>query len=311
MRFGTLLRRTVLVLLVLAAGAQYWLWQRTQDELARLTARLIPHGELRYDHVWPFLWGGGRIWGLSFQPEGLLRVGLHATSGVAMHTREVRIHRLRLGPGGAVSQVQGTALGVTLPLTDLHGIIATGPDHLPVPSPADLGYASLRFDLDFRVDYVAPSRLARVKLTADGPVLGQMHLSASLEGVPEVFARAPEQLLIRALQLEWADGGLLERYKDVAAARARLTRSTWERAVIARLDQRARIEKWKWQADTAQAVRDVIRPSPYLRLQLDPPGDVVLNNIRLYRMRDWPALLGFELDTTGAFEHPLPERTWP
>lgn len=311
MSLATLIRRTAVILLLLAGAAQWWLWQRTQDELARLTARLIPHGELRYQHAWPFLWGGARIWGLSFQPEGLLRVGLHAAPGAALRIRELRIRRLRLAADGTLSQIEGSAFGASLPLSSLHGIVASGPDHLPVPSPADLGEAWLQFDLDFRVRYVAPSQLAQVALTASGPLLGNLYLNTGVEGTRQVFARAPEQMLIRALTLEWADGGLLERYKDVAAARARLTRPAWEHAVIARLDRRARAERWQWQDDTAAAVRQVVRRTPYLRLRLDPPGDVVLNNIRLYRMGDWPALLGFELSTMGGFEHPLPARTWP
>lgn len=311
MKLGSLIRRGALLLLVVAGLAQYWLVQRTQDAMAQLTARLIPHGELRYARLWPFLWGGARVWGLSFQPEGLFRVGLQATPGFRVQVRELRVQHLRQGADGQLESLAGQAFGVRLPLSDLHGIAAPGPAALPMPSPSELGYGALEFDLDFRVEYVDSANLALVELNAAGAELGQLTLDTQLEGTAGVFSRAPEQLLIRRLELQWADGGLGQRYRDVAATRARLSRGDWQRALIARLDQRARQEHWKWDAGSSAAARRVIADADFLRLRLDPPGDVVIRNMRLYAMSDWPALLGFELATEGRIERPPPRRTWP
>ena len=297
MRLGILLRRVLLILLILAAGAQYWLWTQAQDHADRVVARLIPHGELRYGRIWPFLWGGGRVWDLRFQPEGLLRVSLHSEPGAALHVEQLQIHELRFDRGGLLSAVTGRARGVRLPVSAIHGIVAAGPEHLPIPSPSELGYRDLRFDLQFRVEYAAPSQLALVHLVAEGVELGHLQIDTQLEGSPRLFARTPEQMLIRKFRLDWRDGGVLERFKDVAAARARMSRAAWEQAVIARLDERAAAEHWKWAPETVAALRRVVAPTPFLHLRLDPPGDVVLNNIRLYRMGDWPALLGFQLGT--------------
>lgn len=311
MKLGSLIRRGALLLLVVAALAQYWLMQRTQDAAARLTARLIPHGELHYQRLWPFLWGGARVWGLSFQPEGLFRVGLQAAPGFRVQVRELRVQHLRQGADGQLESLAGQAFGVRLPLADLHGIAAPGPAALPMPSPSELGYAVIEFDLDFRVEYVDSAHLALVDLSAAGAELGRLTLDVRLEGSPVVFSRVPDQLLLRRLELRWADGGLGQRYREVAATRARLSRGDWQRALIARLNQRARQENWKWDAASAAAARRVIADADFLRLRLDPPGDAVIRNMRLYPMSDWPALLGLELATEGRIERPPPRRTWP
>lgn len=311
MKLGAVLKIALLVVLVLGVVAQYVLVRRTQQTLDQITARLVPHGELRYGRVWPFLWGGGRIRDLSFQPEGVLRLGLHAQPGFRVAVQELRLRRLRTTPDGQLMAVHGSAYGVEVPLAALHGIAVAGPAGLPLPSPADLGFDALRFDVDFRIEYVDEGRLAMAAFTAQGPVLGQLHLDVQLEGARENFARAPEQLLMRRLAVEWADGGLAERFRDVAAARARLGRSAWEQAMAAQLDRRAREERWTWDAGTVAALRRLISGADYLRLQLDPPGDVVLRNLRLYALPDWPALLGFELGTEGRFDPPPPQRIWP
>jgi hypothetical protein len=308
MKLGTFLWRAGLVLTVAAGAGQYWLVQRTHEAAARLAARLIPQGELRYERLLPFPWGGGRAWGLSFQPEGMLQISLQTPPGLRVEARELRLRELRYGDGGTIERVRGSLVDVRVPVVERRAPIPDPPvpGRMPPPTLYDLGYTELRFDLDFDIQYVAASRLALAHFNAAGADIGHAVLSAQLEGTPQVFDRAPDQILVRKLELEFADGGLLGRFKDVSAARARLGRAAWEDAMLAHLDRRARREGWKWDAQTAQSLNAVVRRSDYVRVKVDPPGDVALRNIRLYAVADWPTLLGFGLRHEGRMSTPPP-----
>ena len=285
MKLGTILWRASLVLVVLAGLGQYWLVQRTQEVTARLIAKLVPHGDLHYERLWPFPWGAGRAWGLSFQPAGGLQMALQTPMGMRIDARELRISELRFGDDGHLARARGRLLGMP------------DPSRIPPPTLFDLGYTELRGDVDFDLQYVASSGLATLRFDAVLPQVGHAVLDAQLEGSPAVFERAPDQIMVRKLELEFSDGGLLTRYKDVSAGRARLGRAAWEAAMVDALDRRAKKERWKWSDDTASAARRVIRESGYFRASIDPPGDVAMRNIRLYPMADWPPLLGFGLST--------------
>lgn len=308
MKLGTLLWRAGLVVVMAAGAGQYWLVQRTHEAAARLAARLIPQGELRYERLWPFPWGGGRAWGLSFQPEGMLQVSLQTPTGLRVEARELRLRELRYGDDGTIERVRGSLLDVRVPVAEYRAPVPEHPEvgRMPAPTLYDLGYTQLRFDLDFDIQYVAGSRLALMTFNAAGADIGHALLSAQLEGTPQTFDRAPDQILVRKLELEFADGGLLSRYKDVSAARARLGRPAWEDAMLAHLDRRARKEGWKWDDDTARSLQAVVRQSDYVRMKVDPPGDVALRNIRLYAVADWPTLLGFGMTNQGRISAPLP-----
>jgi hypothetical protein len=308
MKLGTLLLRAGLLGVVLAGVGQYWLVHRTHAAADRFAARLVPQGELRYERLWPFPWGGGRAWGLSFQPEGMLRVALQLPMGLRIEARELRLRELRFGEDGALERVRGSLLDVRVPVAEHRAPTREPPDvgRMPPPTLYDLGYEQLRFDFDFDIQYVAASRLALIHFNAAGADTGHAVISAQLEGTPQVFDRAPDQILVRKLELEFADSGLIRRFKDVSAARARLGRSAWEDAMLAHLDRRARKEGWKWDADTARALRTVVRHSDHVRLTVDPPGDVALRNIRLYAVADWPTLLGFGVTHEGRISIPPP-----
>ncbi|MCC2659126.1 MAG: hypothetical protein K0Q76_4234 [Panacagrimonas sp.] len=308
MKLGTFLWRVGLVAIVAAGVGQYWLVQRTHEAAARLVARLIPQGELRYERLWPFPWGGGRAWGLSFQPEGMLQVALQTPTGMRVEAREMRLRELRYSDDGTIERVRGSLLDVRVPVTERRSPIPEQPEvgRMPAPTLFDLGYTQLRFDLEFDIQYVASSRLALVHFNAAGADIGHAALSAQLEGTPQVFDRAPDQIMVRKLELEFADSGLLRRFKDVSAARARLGRTAWEDAMLAYLDRRARKEGWKWDAETARSLQAVVRQSDYVRMKVDPPGDVALRNIRLYPVADWPTLLGFGMTHEGRISTPPP-----
>lgn len=299
MKLGTILWRTSLVLVALAGIGQYWLVQRTHETAARLIARLVPHGDLHYDRLWPFPWGAGRAWGLSFRPEGGLQMALQAPMGLRIDVRELRISELRFGDDGHLARVRGALLGMRIPVPERRSPTSESPDPARIPAPTlfDLGYTELRGDVDFDMQYVSSSGLAILRFDSVLPQIGHAILDAQLEGAPQVFDRAPDQIMVRKLELEFSDAGLLTRYKDVSAGRARLGRAAWEAAMVEALDRRAKKEGWKWSDDTAVAARRVIRQSAYFRASIDPPGDVAMRNIRLYPMADWPPLLGFGLST--------------
>lgn len=297
-----LLRAGVVAGLAMAAG-QWWLVQRAHEDAARFIARLVPHGELRYERLLPLPWGAGRAWGVSFQPEGLLRVNFHLPPGFRIKARELRIDRLHTAPDGTLDQLRGRLLGVRAPVAALRAATPQSNDPMRIAPPTlhDLGYAALEFDLAFDLRYVRDAELALLDLELQGPAFARTTLRAQLEGRPQTFSRAPDQILVRKLVLDYADQGLLARYREVWAARARIGLPAWENAVIAHLDRRAEREHWKWDADTAAAARQLIRDPAQFQARVDPPGDVILRNIRLYALADWPALLGFSLSPTAEF----------
>lgn len=313
MKLGSFMWRTGLGLAISAGAAQYWLVQRTHEEVARFIARLVPHGELRYEKLFPFPWGAGRAWGVSFQPEGMLSLSLQTPPGLRIQVRELRIHSLRRGADGMIEHLDGRLIGVQVPVAQRRAAAPSGPNPATHAKPTlyDLGYQRLAFDLDFRIQYVSQASLAMVQLNAAGPDLGRAYLSAQLEGSPRTFERTQDQILVRKVELEFADAGLLARYKDVAAARARLSRPAWEAAMVEALQRRAAAERWKWDEATALAVRAAIRESGYFHALIDPPSDVALRNVRLYPVGDWPPLLGFTFSTEGGFKHPLPGAPQP
>lgn len=299
MKLGTLLWRVGLLIVVLAAAGQYWLVQRTHEEVARFIARLVPQGDLYYERLWPFPWGAGRVWGLSFRPAGGLQMALQTPMGMRIEARELRVDELRFDDAGRLAHARGKLLDVRAPIPERRAPRSESPRPASIPPPTlyDLGYTEFRGDVDFDVQYVASSGLATLWFDIGAAQMGRAILTTQLEGTPDVFDRAPDQIMVRKLMLEFTDGGLLARYKDVSAGRARLSRAAWESAMVEALDARAQKEGWKWSDGTAAASRRVIRESGYFRAAIDPPGDVALRNIRLYPLADWPPLLGFGLST--------------
>lgn len=295
-RRSLLLRAVVVVGLATAAG-QWWLVQRAHEQAARLIARLVPHGELRYQRLLPLPWGAGRAWGLSFQPEGLLRMNFQLPPGFRIEARELRIDLLHTAGDGTLERLRGRLLGVRAPVPGLRAPAPRSSDPMRIAPPTlhDLGYRALDFDLAFDIRYLPDAELALLDLELTGPDLARATLRAQLEGRPQTFSRAPDQIRVRRLVLDYADRGLLGRYRAAWAARARMGLPAWEDAVIAHLDRRATRERWAWDAATAAAARQLIRDPAQFQARVDPPGKVILRNIRLYALADWPARLGSTL----------------
>lgn len=301
MKLGHMVLRAGAVAGIALAAGQWWLVQRTHEEAARIVARLMPHGELRYQRALPFPWSAGRVWGLSFQPEGLLRMNLQTAPGFRIEAHELRIDALRRDADGHLERLRGCLIGVRAPVLALRTPVPDSSDPLGVAPPtlSDLGYRTLEFDVAFDIRYLPEFELALLVLNLHGADLGRAALSVQLEGRPQTFSRAPDQIRVRKLVLDYADHGLLERYRQVWAARARMDLPTWEKALIQHLDHRAAREQWRWDADTADAVRHLVRDPSRLHAHIDPPGDVILRNIRLYDLADWPAMLGFRVSRTA------------
>lgn len=279
--------------LILAGAAQWALVRRAHDVAAGLIARLVPYGDLRYERLWPWPWGAGHAWNLGFEPQGLLRLNLRAPPGMRVEARELVIHELRSGAHGQFERLRGRLLGVRVPLAP--------PSDAAWPTLSELGYSALVFDLDFDLRYVAAQHTAHLRLDARARDLGQARLDAQLEGTPQQFDRAPDQVLVRGLELQLTDGQVLARLKALAAERAGLQPAAWEASMIRQLDRRT--AKWKWDAATVEQARRAIRDPRRLHLRMRPPGPVLLRSIRLYPMADWPPLLGFSIVSGGAQAH--------
>lgn len=290
---ASMLWRGAVLLLVAAGLAQYALVQRAHEVATRLREHLVPQGELRYGRLWPQLWGTGRVWDLSFQPEGLLRLSLQTPEGFRLRVDELEVRELRRDPAGGIEFLSGRLHGLRVPVFGQYAEIVERSDR--PPTGFDPGYHELRLDADFSARYVEEAGLALLRIDARAAGLGQLRLRAQLEGTPQVFERAQDRIRLRRLDLEFDDDGLLSRYQSVAAARAQLSLPDWKRATIERLDRRAVAENWGWDAASRESLRRTIDNPERGCVSLRPPGEVFLSRLRLYRAADWAPLLGLRL----------------
>lgn len=301
MKLKTLLFRALLLMLVAAGVAQYLLYQRAQDEAKRVAAQFLGYGQLRYERVWANLWGTARASNLSFEPTGFTQAMLHTPLGYRASARELRIERLRLNEDGGARLIEGSLLGISVPVVDARSALSPAAfAGLALPSLAEMGYTELALDIDFSLRFLPEAELVLLKLKARGRNLADIVLDAQIEGDGVRFRTAPDQIGLRKLRLEYTDTGLTRSLKDVMAARSRVSVPSLEQSLIAQLDQRAKEQNWKWDAATAQAVRRFIRESGQATVLLDPPGQLVLRNLPLYAVGDRPQLLGFSFAVPGS-----------
>lgn len=297
MRLGVVAWRTGLVLALAAVLLQVYLVKRTHQEMDRLAARLVPHGELRYERLWPLPWGAGRIWGLSFQPEGLLQLSLQTPPGLRINARELRVDRLRLDAQGLIERLEGRLIGVEIPVAPLPAPNARSSDlaRQTWPNLHELGVERLALDIDFRVQYLAQADLAMIELDGTAAGLGHARMNLQLEGSPHQFQRIQDQIQLRRLEFSFLDGGLLRRYKAAAAARAGLALADWERSTVQAVDRRMRAEQWRWDEASQASLYGLIREPSSLSVRFDPRCDVLLRDVRLYPYSAWAERLGFVL----------------
>ena len=291
----SLLWRGAFVLTLLAAIVQAWLLQRAYAEMDRLVARLVPQGELRFEGLWPFLWGEVRIWGLSFQPEGLLKISMQTPTGFRVSVRELRIARWRLDENRQIEFVKGSLRGLHVPLDPGAAAPAARAVRARLPTPAELGFSALEMELDFTARYLGAADMAVLDADGRSNVWGKVRASVQLEGNAAAFARSQDQLLLRKLRVDFPDHQQLLQLKQLAARRAALSNAAWAQGLGAGLQQRARTERWDWTAGSLDALQRAIKESRSVRITLQPPGSFPARNLRLVKPAQWSRELGFRL----------------
>ena len=299
MKWRTLLWRSLLVLVVLAGLAQAWLVQRVCSEMDRLTARLIPQGELRYDWLWPFPWGELRIWGLSFQPEGLLKLSMQTPEGFRVSVRELRIEDWRLDANRHIEFVRGSLRGVHLPVSAIPDVPSARVLRARLPTLAELGFSALEMDAAFTAQYLGAADVAVLSIDSHSNVWGAARASLRLEGNTTAFARSQDQLLLRKLRVDFHDHAQLQQLRRLAAQRAGLSNRVWAKALGAGLQQRARSERWDWTSGSLAAMQRAIREPRSVQITLEPPGKFPMRDLRMHKPKDWSRVLGFRVASTA------------
>ncbi len=291
----------MLALFICLGLAQWWLVGKAHEEVDKLSARLVPHGKLRYERLWPYLWGGGLVWGLSFESDGMLGLSLQIPQGSSAKARRIEVRKISRDKEGQVDFVHFLIEDLQFPVPKTHAATpkSTDPARHPLPTLFDLGYDAIRMNVELEIRFIPEVSVAVLKINADVHEVGKILATAQLEGSRAVFAKAQDQIVIRELTIDYADRGLLARGKEVAVARAKLSPNVWAKAIDTRLDTLRKQGKWKWDRESDEALRSLLRQPQGLLVRIDPPSDVRLRNIRLYPAADWPTLLGFSLQAQG------------
>lgn len=289
MRLSTLLLRVVLLAAVALGAAQWWALRRAELATQRFLYQWQAYGQIRYDALWVNLWGTGYLRGVSLQPNGLTQAMLGTPLEYRITAREVRIDRLDLADDGSLERAKVRLVDVSLPMSD--GYRLRGRDVPPALSA--LGYQSLELQASFDIRSLPGSGLLLIDGDLDGADSAHLRFDLQLDATPAQLAHAPDQVGLRKLQLDYRDRGLMSRYLDQRATELNVSREAAPEALIGLLDQRARREKWRWDAPSAAALRSFIRYPQAFRVSLDPPAEVVLRNLNLYAVGDWAPLLGF------------------
>lgn len=289
MRLSTLLLRVSLLGAVALGAAQYWALRQAELAVQRFAYQWQAYGQLRYDSLWVNLWGTGVLRGVSLQPNGLTQAMLGTPLEYRITARQVRIDHVDLADDHSLERARIRLIDVSLPMSD--GYRLRGRDVPPALSA--LGYQSLDLQASFDVRSLPQSQLLLIGGELDGADSARLRFDLQLDATPAQLANAPDQVGLRKLQLDYRDRGLMERYLQRRASELDVGRRIAPEAVIGLLDQRAKREKWRWDAASASALRAFIRDPQSFRVLLDPPGEVILRNLNLYEVGDWAPLLGF------------------
>jgi len=282
----------MLLLGLLAAGAQWWLLREAERSLQRIAYQWQGYGTLRYERLWFNLWGTGVLYDVSFQPNGLMQGMLGTPLDYRISVGEVRIDDLDLGDDRSLQRVRLRLIDLDLPMGDGYRLRGRNAP----PSLATLGYSSLRLQAALDVRALADGGLLLVGGDIGGDDSAYLRFDLQLDATPSQLARAPDQIGLRKLRLDFEDRGVMQRYQDRRAAELQVDREQVGEAIVRLLDQRARRERWRWDAGSAAALRSFVRAPGACRITLDPPDTVLLRNLNLYSVGDWPPLLGFRFE---------------
>lgn len=290
MSLGALLLRLLLLAGIAAGAAQWWLLQRADFVAQQIAAQWQGYGRLHYERIWVWLWGSGSVQNLSFEPTGLTQAALGTPLGYRLSIGRIEFERPSFTDDGSLSELRLRFSGLALPMEDAYRLRG---QQAP-PALASLGYAALHLDGQLHWQQVAASKLLLLDGDAQAADFAKLRFALQLDADLSRLQQAPDQIGLRKLNLEFEDRGLMSRYRQYWAARLQLSPEATAQALIAELDRRAAREQWKWEETSSEALRAFMREPHRAAIELDPPGDdVILKNLSLYRVGDWPALLGF------------------
>jgi hypothetical protein len=289
LRLGTFLFRVTLLLMVGLGLAQWWLLREAEQATQRFIHQWQAYGTVRYEKLWVNLWGTGWVRSVSFEPSGLSQAMLGTPLGYRISAREIRIDRLDLAHDRSLERARLRIVDLSLPTDD--GYRLRGRDVPPALSA--LGYRSLDLQATFDIHVLPAAALLLIDGELDGTDSARVTFDLQLDATLGQLQRAPDRIGLRKLTLDYSDQGLMQRYLNHRASELQMDRAGVSDALILLLDQRARRERWRWDDGSAAALRDFIRDPKAFRAELDPPAEVVLRNLNLYEVGDWPQLLGF------------------
>ena len=301
MRLGALLLRLLLLAGIAAGVAQWWLLQRAEFVAQQIAAQWQGYGRLHYERIWVWLWGSGSVQNLSFEPTGFTQAALGTPLGYRLTIGRVEFERPGFADDGSLAELHLRFTGLALPMEDAYRLRG----RQAPPALASLGYAALHLDGRLHWRQVAASKLLLLDGDAQGADFANLRFGLQLDADLNRLQLAPDQIGLRKLNLEIEDRGLMSRYRQYWATRLQLSPDAAAQAVIAELDQRAAREQWKWDEASSEALRAFIHDPHRAAIDLDPPGDdVILKNLSLYRIGDWPQLLGFRFRLLEATPEP-------
>lgn len=306
MRLGKFLFRCLIALLVLGAVGQWWLIGQAHDKTAQFAAKMVSHGKLKYERLWPWPWGSISYWDVSFVSDGVLGLSLQLPQGMRFEADRIDLQNLSVNADFWPAKLDAQVWGLRFEVPKNRSRPARSPDPTEhaLPTLFELGYSTLQLDFDLEWRFLEQINSADLRVNLNAPDCGKLFLRTQLEGSEREFRSAPDQIVIRQAELDYFDLGLLQRSKSFAIARARLAEPEWREALGLALDQLEQDEKLNWDLVSAQSLKALLRDPSSLSATIEPPGSLLLRNVRTYPMADWPALLGFKLQAHTEFAHP-------
>lgn len=289
MRLSTLL---LLGAIAMMAGAIGWTQHcRTQAEyrLRVLAARLEPLGRLDYQGLQAWPWGRGSLTGLQLRLSPIAARPLGLPVGERLRIERVEVLDYREQPSGTPESLNLRWTGLHWPLPG-----ADRPELARGLAPLqELGLRELRVDgaLEFR--YLASDRSLRLDLDLRLPTLAAADLGLSLRGGPELFEGRFGQLELSRMRLDYRDQGLLARLRQSPTLRTGIDDLAPEHGLQSRFDRVT--AGWNWTTGDRERLQRFLREPLALKLELDPPGQLELRNLRLYDPADLPAVLGLSV----------------
>lgn len=303
MSLGALLMRLLLLAGIAAGAAQWWLLQRAEFVAQQIAAQWQGYGRLHYERIWVWLWGSGSVRNLSFEPTGLTQAALGTPLGYRLSIGRVDFDRPSFGEDGSLAELRLRYTDLVLPMQDAYRLRG----RQAPPALAALGYDALHLHGRLHWQQVAASSLLLLDGDAQGADFADLRFGLQLDATVSQLQRAPDRIGLRKLNLEIEDRGLMPRYRQYWATRLQLSPEMAAQALIAELDRRAARERWKWDEASSAALRAFIRDPRRAAIDLDPPGDdVILKNLPLYRVGDWPQLLGLRFRLLEQAPEPAP-----